>query len=197
MGDRGIAHLLDLFEDEEPWLDDRPSIRLEHSAIYPEHLIERTARARMKFGVISHSVFFFAEWDSYRENLNPSVFSAAYPLRSFYERFPATALASDSPATAWTDCDDPFLSVFAAVNRTTYDGSAFNPDQALTVGQALELVSSRAALITTNRGVGRIEVGYDADFVILDRDPFTVAPQELREVTVRRTFMRGADVFRR
>ncbi len=197
MGDRGVAHLLDLFEDEEPWLADRPSIRFDHSAIYPQHLIERTVRARMSFGLISHTVFFFAEWDSYRENLRPSVFPAAYPIRSFYEQVEATALASDSPATAWVDCDDPFLSVYAAVTRKTYDGHDFNPDQAVSVGEALELVTSRAALVTTTRGVGSIVPGNDGDFVVLDRDPFTIPAAELREVRVTRTFLRGQEVYTR
>lgn len=194
MGDRGIAHLLDLFENEEPWLEDRPSIRFDHAAIVPQALLDRMVNARMSFAAISHSVFFFAEWDSYRENLTPSAWASAYPLRSFYERIPC-ALTSDAPATAWIDCDAPFLSIEAAVTRTTYDGTVFNADQALTVGQALEMYTSKASEVTMTRGVGRIAEGFDADFVVLDRNPFTANPTDLSKVSVVATYVRGQRVW--
>lgn len=121
MGDRGINHLLDMFENDEPWLTDRPSIRFDHSTLYTKEMMERTAKARMNFGVISHSVFFYAEYDSYEASLGEREFKIAYPLKSMYENLPLAAIASDSPATAWEFCDNPFISVMrrCAARRTT------------------------------------------------------------------------------
>ena len=197
MGDRGINHLLDMFENDEPWLTDRPSIRFDHSTLYTKEMMERTAKARMNFGVISHSVFFYAEYDSYEASLGEREFKIAYPLKSMYENLPLVAIASDSPATAWEFCDNPFISVMAAVCRKAYNGADINQAEALSVGQALELITGRAAQISTNRDVGVIADGYEGNFVVLDRDVFTIDPESIDQTKVLTTYLRGDVVFQR
>lgn len=197
MGDRGINHLLDLFEDEEPWLTDRPSIRFDHSTLYTREMMERTAKARMNFGVVSHSVFFYAEYDSYEAGLGAKQFEIAYPLKTMYEHLPVFAIASDSPATAWAYCDNPFISVMAAVCRKAYNGADINQAEAISVGQALELITGRAAKVSTNRDVGVIGEGYEGNFVVLDRDVFEIEPETIDQTQVLKTYLRGDLVFDR
>lgn len=191
MGDAAIEAIVAEFEHEEPWLEGRPSITIQHATLFSPELIERVRAARMQFGVISHSIFFYAEYDDYAANLSPAQFEVAYPIRSFYERLPYVALASDAPATAWSECDNVFTSVQAAVTRRAYNGADLNQAQAVTVGQALELYTGRAARVTTASGVGTIEPGNEASFVILDADPFTIAPEQLATVGVRQTWVAG------
>ncbi len=197
MGDRGINHLLDMFENDEPWLTDRPSIRFDHSTLYTKEMMERTANARMNFGVVSHSVFFYAEYDSYEASLGAKQFEIAYPIKTMYENLPTFAISSDSPATAWAFCDNPFISVMAAVCRKAYNGADINQKEAVTVGQALELYTGRAAQISTNRGVGLIAPGYEGNFAVLDRDVFTIEPETLDQTKVNQTWLRGEKVFQR
>jgi predicted amidohydrolase YtcJ len=197
MGDRAIQHVLDLFEDEEPWLADLPSIRFEHSTLFSPAMIARVRGARMRFGVVSHSIFYFAEYDNYAANLSPRQARIAYPLRSFYEQVPCFAMGSDSPATAWIDCDDVFLSVKAAVVRRAYDGSDIGQHEAMSVGQALHLYTGKAAELSALEGVGVVRSGYEGSFVILDRDPFTIPADELDRVRVAETWLMGRRVYPR
>ncbi len=190
MGDAAIAHLLDVLAEVEPWLGDRPSIVVEHASVLTPALVARV-RARRGVAVVTHTNFFFAEWASYAANLTDAARPHTYPLRALYDTPGPLALASDSPATAWSDCDDPWLSIAAAVTRRTVDGTAFNPAQALTVGEALHLFTGRAAQITTNRGVGVLTAGSDASFVVLDADPFALDPAELGRVRAREVWLRG------
>lgn len=44
MGDRGINHLIDLFADEEPWLEDRPSIRFDPSTLFTRDMMRASSR---------------------------------------------------------------------------------------------------------------------------------------------------------
>ncbi|WP_165943827.1 hypothetical protein [Saccharopolyspora karakumensis] len=74
--------------------------------------------------MISHSIFLFAEYEAYRRNLSREQFEIAYPIRSFYDRVEHTALASDNPATAWSDADNVFVSIKAAVLREAYNAKA-------------------------------------------------------------------------
>ena len=197
MGDRALRYAVDVLGDEEPWLPDRPSVRLEHATLFSKDLIDRISAARMEFGVATHSIFFFAEYAAYARNLSPDQFAVAYPIRSLYERVPATALSSDAPATSWSDADDVFVSIRAAVLREAHTGADFNQAEAVTVPQALLLYTGRARLVAPFDGVGLLQPGFEGSFVVLDRDVFTVPPREIDRVRVRETWIRGERVFRR
>lgn len=196
MGDAAITHVLDLFADTEPWLTELPSIRIEHATLFSPAMLDRLATARMRFGVVSHSIFFFAEIDAYRDNLDAEQAAVAYPLRSYFERVPDTALSSDVPTTAWADADNVFTSIQAAVTRTAHDGTVFGPHEALTVPQALLLYTGRARSLSPLDGVGLIAPGFEASFVVLDRDVFTVPSAEIGRTRVVQTWLGGELVYR-
>jgi predicted amidohydrolase YtcJ len=172
-----------------------PSIRLDHATLFSRAMIDRLTAARMSFAVVSHSIFLFAEYDSYQRNLSPRQFDIAYPIRSFYERLPFTALSSDSPATAWADADNVFVSIKAAVLRRAYNGADIGRAEAITVPQALLLYTGRASRITPLDGVGRIETGCEGSFVVLDRDIFGIHPAEIDQVCVAQTWIRGERLY--
>jgi predicted amidohydrolase YtcJ len=197
MGDRALNHVLDMFAYEEPWMGDLPSIRLEHATLFSPAMIDRMNAARMSFAVVSHSIFLFAEYDSYEHNLSQRQFEIAYPIRSFYEQVPFVALSSDSPATAWTDADNVFVSIKAAVLRRAYNGADIGQAEAVTVPQALLLYTGRARQIAPLDGVGVIETGYEGSFVVLDRDIFSIDHAEIDRVQVSETWMRGERVYAR
>ncbi len=195
MGDAALDHVIDMFGDDEPWLRDHPSIRLEHVTLADPDWIARVARARMSFAVVSHTIFFFAEYGSYENNLSPEQFAMAYPIKDYYEGVPATALSSDMPATAWAEADNVFVSIDAAVRRLAHTGADIGAAQAISVGQALELYTSRAATCMPMPGLGRIAAGGEASFVILNRDIFTVPDDEIDQVEPAATWMAGEQVY--
>ena len=45
--------------------------------------------------------------------------------------------------------------------------------------------------------MGELKTGYKADFVILDRDIFTILPEEIDKVQVDKTYISGNCVFDR
>jgi len=189
--------VLDMFADEEPWMGDLPSIRLDHATLFSPAMVDRMNAARMSFAVVSHSIFLFAEYDSYRHNLSAKQFEIAYPIRSFYERVPFTALSSDSPATAWADADNVFVSIKAAVLRRAYDGADIGQAEAVTVTEALLLYTGRARYVAPLDEVGLIEKGFEGSFVVLDRDIFSIDPEEIDQVQVAETWIRGERVYAR
>ncbi|HHU40355.1 MAG TPA: amidohydrolase [Propionibacterium sp.] len=191
MGDAAIDAVLDEFADEEGWLGDLPSVRIEHSTLFSPEMIARVRDARMPIAVVSHTIFFFAEYKSYEQNLSPEQARIAYPIRSFHTELKHTALSSDAPATAHSDADNVFVSVQAAVDRRSWTGAILNPDESVTVAQALELYTSRAATCMALPGLGRIEEGYEASFVVLDKDIFTIPTDDICRVHVRETWVRG------
>jgi predicted amidohydrolase YtcJ len=195
MGDRALNHVLDMFSGDEPWMGEQPSIRLDHATLFTPAMIEKVNAARMRFAVVSHSIFMFAEYDSYQRNLSRRQFDIAYPIRSFYDRLQFTALSSDSPATAWADADNVFVSIKAAVLRRAYNGADIGRPEAVTVAQALLLYTGRARRIAPLDGVGVIETGYEGSFVVLDRDIFTIDPEHIDQVQVAQTWILGDLIY--
>jgi predicted amidohydrolase YtcJ len=195
MGDRALQEVVDVLGDQEPWLDGMPSVRVEHATLLDAELVARMSEARMTFGAASNVDFLFAEHGSYAANLTDEQLARCYAVRTLYDDLPAAALASDCPATTWPDPDDPFMSIQAAVTRKAHDGTDINPDQAVTVGEALMLYTGRARLVTDLGDVGRLVPGAEASFVTVDRDLFTVDPMTIIDSNVTGTWIRGRQVF--
>ena len=199
MGDRALRRVIEFFADEEPWMGDSvPSVRLEHATFLGAREMRRMSEARMTFGVATQIIFFYAEHDSYAENLTAEQYRRAYPVRSFYERVERVGLSSDAPATTWADPDDVFVSLKAAVTRRAYNGADIVAEQAVTVAQAVLLYTARAATVAPFEGrLGRLAPGFEASFVVLDRDIFTVAADELDQTAVEQTWIAGEKVYDR
>ena len=103
---------------------------------------------------------------------------------------------SDWPVTA----PDPLLGMHVAVNRrapgATPDVEPLLPAEAMTVPQAIAGYTTGSAFV--NRGerlTGRIEVGFAADLVAIDRDVLSGDPFELADTRVRSTYADGRQVF--
>lgn len=195
MGDAAINRVIELVGDQAPWLGEVPSVRLDHTTLFTEEMISRMNSARMSFGVVSHSIFMFAEIDNYTRNLSPKQFDVAYPLRSYYEKVPNAALASDCPATAWADSDNVFTSIQAAVTRRAYNGVDMGQAQAITVPQALMMYTGRARIVSGLTHLGRIIDDAPAHFLILDSDIFTVPEDQIADVVVAQTWISGAPAW--
>lgn len=197
MGDRALDRVATLFEDEEPWLDGVPSVRIEHATIISEEFAERLRTARMTFGIATHTVFFFAEYDGYELALRTEQVPDAYPIGRLFRSIEPLALSSDRPATAWSGADDVMISIQAAVRRQAYNGAEFVPEEAITVPEAMLLYTGRARLLSPLEHVGLIAEGFDGSFAVLERDVFHVPSDEITDVRVAETWIRGERVYHR
>ena len=197
MGDRACQHVIDLFADQPPWLGDSiPSVRLEHITLLSSQQMRQMKAAPMRFGAATQIIFLFAEYDSYRQNLSAAQFQRAYPIKDFYREIEHLGLSSDAPATTWADPDNVFVSLKAAVRRKASNGAAIVLGQALTVPQAVLLYTARAATVAPFEGkLGRIARGYEASFIVLDRDIFTLGVNEIDQTQVRQSWIGGEMVY--
>ncbi|MWV57564.1 amidohydrolase [Rathayibacter sp. VKM Ac-2754] len=99
---------------------------------------------------------------------------------------------------------DPLAAMHVAVNRLSapsergaagkYD--VFLPEQRIDLATALTAYTAGSAWVNGAEAVsGSIEVGKDADFAVLDRDPFAHDPLEIGETRVLETFVGGTRVY--
>ena len=133
--------------------------------------------------------------------------AALHAADSYYERhaYPAgslkaagATLVAGSDAPVFTRDPQPFVNMMGAVTRATGGTPALGPaSERLTATDVI-----RAYTIDGARSLGRetdfgsIAVGKSADFVIVDTDPLSVAPNRLDKVRVCETWFQGRSVYR-
>ena len=100
---------------------------------------------------------------------------------------------SDSPVEPFA----PLWGIHCAVNRPGF-GGVWRPEERLTVEQAVTMYTvTPARLAGVSRELGTLESGKLADLVVLDRDIFTVAPEEIQSLQVEYTMVGGRFTYSR
>lgn len=122
--------------------------------------------------------------------------AGAYAPASLLRAGATLALGSDAPI----ESADPLRGIAAAVTRTSPDGQppgGWRPLERLTAAQALHGFTLGAAFAAGQEQVlGRLRVGYRADFTVLDVD-LTAPGADLWHAGVLRTVVDGKTVWRR
>jgi predicted amidohydrolase YtcJ len=108
------------------------------------------------------------------------------------------AYGSDQTGTQRGD-DDTLFSIELMVTRRTAEGALFLPDQALTIDQALRVMTIWAAKALGEEDVkGSLEVGKYADMVVLSDDILKVGktdPEKISDIKVLETIVGGDSVY--
>jgi len=130
------------------------------------------------------------------DRLGEERLEGAYAWASMLKHGAHLALGSDFPV----EPVNPWLGVHAAVTRQR-DGlppGGWRPQETLTLEQALRGFTLDAAWAGfAEAKVGSLIRGKQADFIILDADPFDVAASQLADITVLRTVVGGETVYGR
>ncbi|PWU22631.1 MAG: amidohydrolase [Candidatus Rokuibacteriota bacterium] len=186
IGDRANRDALDAFEQTaETWRPLRLRHRIEHAQLLAAEDVPRFG----KIGVAASVQFSHAPSDrDLADRLWAGRTDRAYAYRSLWDAGALIANGSDAPVEEL----DPLAGLAAGVLRTLDERPAWHPEQALTVGQALDAATVSPAWLTGDeRRRGKLLPGYLADLVVLDRDPLAIAAAELPELRVVATMVGG------
>jgi predicted amidohydrolase YtcJ len=190
IGDRANRDALDAFEATRgEWQPRGLRQRIEHAQhVHPDDIPRFGA-----LGIACSVQFSHATTDrDAAEALVPHRLDGTYAFRSLLDSGALLANGSDAPV----DVLDPLLGICAGVLRTVDDRPGWRVEQALTVQQALEASTVNPAWLCGEEGRrGRLVPGQLADLVVLDRDPVTCPPEELRALRVVATMVGGRWVF--
>lgn len=108
----------------------------------------------------------------------------------------ATALANNVPMSIHSDAPitplGPLFTAWCAVNRVTASGRVQGEGEKISAAEALYAVTMGAAYtLKLDAEIGSIETGKRADFAVLEDDPETIAPENLKDVAVWGTVQLG------
>jgi predicted amidohydrolase YtcJ len=112
----------------------------------------------------------------------------AYPFRSLWAAGARLAGGSDAPVEEL----DPLAGLRAAVLRTDSERPPWRPEQAIPAHAALESFTVAPAWLSFDEDRrGRLRSGFDADLVVLDRDPLADPPASVADARVVATMVAG------
>ena len=194
IGDRANDWLLDSYESMNRLNGARDRrARVEHAQHLSASAIERFARLGVIPSMQPAHAADDGRWADRR--LNADQVSRSYPIASLARSGARLAFGSDWTVAAL----DPLAAVEAAVTRAPTDGSrpgGWVPSERIEIETALRAHTFGSAWAGfSDAWSGSIEVGKQADLVILNRDPLSVAPTELSSLAVEYTFVDGTMMF--
>ncbi len=124
----------------------------------------------------------------------------AYAFRTLENAGVLLSFGSDWPGTnaSWYTAD-PLKGMYAAVTRQTLDGqppAGWFPEERVSLETAFRAYTVNNAWAAGEETLkGKLAAGMLADLVVLDRDPFEIAPAALKDVKVLVTVVGGRVVF--
>jgi predicted amidohydrolase YtcJ len=117
----------------------------------------------------------------------------SYAWKAYLTAGVPLAFGTDYPVEPVT----PFRGIYAAVTRANEAGTkTYFPENRLTIQQALYAYTQGSAYAEfAEKRKGKLMPGFEADFVVLDRDLLTIAPAEILGTRVIETVVGGKTVY--
>ena len=191
-GDYTVDIALDAIEAAYAGSTDYGVNRIEHSTMArPDQILRMKALNVQPSFLMNHVRFYGA---AYRDQLFG-------PERAAFMDPAAACVKANLPFTLHSDgpCSPPgplALISTAVTRRCIIDNSVAGADQAISLDDAIRAVTIDAARqLGQGERVGSLEKGKEADFTILESDPYKVSPDAISGIKVSETWVAGERKF--
>ena len=191
-GDYTIDIALDAIEAAYSGSTDYGVNRIEHSTMARPDQILRMKKLNVQPSFLMNHVRFYGA--AYRDQ----IFG---PERAAFMDPAGACVKAGLPFTLHTDgpCSPPgplALISTAVTRRCIIDNSVVGPDQAVSLDDAIRAVTIDAARqLGQGDRLGSLEKGKEADFTILESDPYKVSPDAIADIKVSETWVAGERKF--
>jgi len=165
--------------------------RIEHAQVVSAGAFERFAQLGVIASMQPSHLLTDMAWAPAR--LGPEREKRAYAWKSFLDHGVTLAFGTDYPVESIS----PFRGLYAAITRQNVEGTqTFEPQEKLTIDEAIYAYTQASAFAEFRETLkGRLEPGFLADMVVLDRDIMKASAQEVLHTQVLRTVVGGETVY--
>jgi predicted amidohydrolase YtcJ len=160
-----------------------------HSQFVRRDQLDKYVKYKLTPSLFTEHAFYFGDTHTHLRGKEQADFLS--PMR--------TAIDMGLRPTNHTDFNvsplDQLFVVWTAVNRVSRSGRVIGEDQRVTPIEALQAITINAARqYCEEQHKGSIEVGKLADLVILDGNPLTVDPRQIKDIKVVETIKEGRTI---
>lgn len=189
IGDKATEMALNAYA--QPGISRTARNRIEHAQVVDPADIPRFKQ----LGVIAsmQPCHLLTDMNWAEDRLGPKRAAYSYAWKAFLDAGVPLAFGTDYPVEPIT----PFRGVYAAVTRMNEKGTkTYFPENKLTRGEALYAYTQGSAYAEfAEKHKGKLVPGYDADFILVDRDLYKVGAPALLWTEVLGTFVGGKEVY--
>jgi hypothetical protein len=189
IGDQAAAMALNAFD--QPAVSRLARNRIEHAQVVDPADIPRFARLGVIASMQPSHLLTDMNWA--QERLGPRRAAYSYAWKAFLDAGVPLAFGTDYPVEPIT----PYRGLYAAVTRMNEAGTnSYFPENKLTRGQALYAYTQGSAYAEfAEKRKGKLAPGYDADFILVDRNLYTVSAPAILKTKVLETYVVGRMVY--
>ncbi len=189
IGDKAAAMALDAYA--QPGVSRIARNRIEHAQVVDPADIPRFAKLGVIASMQPNHLLTDMNWAE--DRLGPQRAAYSYAWKAFLDAGVPLAFGTDYPVEPVT----PFRGLYAAVTRMNEAGTKeYFPANKLTRGQALYAYTQGSAYAEfAEKRKGKLVRGFDADFILVDRDLYKVAAPAILKTKVLSTYVGGREVF--
>jgi predicted amidohydrolase YtcJ len=189
IGDEAASMALNAFD--QPGVSRTARNRIEHAQVVDPADIPRFKRLGIIASMQPSHLLTDMNWAEAR--LGPQRAAYSYAWKAFLDAGVPLAFGTDYPVEPIT----PFRGLYAAVTRRSEDGTHdYFPKNKLTNGQALYAYTQGSAYAEfAEKSKGKLVPGYDADFILLDRNIDKIGGTGILATQVRETWVAGQQVY--
>ncbi len=199
LGDRAVTEALDAVEAARDANGDRGN---RHHLAHLQVVSATDAPRFAQLGAVANLQMLWAMHEEQLDELTipfiePELADRLYPFGNLAESGATLAAGSDWPVST----PDPLAAIHIGVNRTVDPATAAplgGVEQRLTLAEAIIAYTWGSAFVNgLESETGRIEAGYLADLVVIDRNLFDFPTEEIDQAQVRLTLSGGRIVYDR
>jgi predicted amidohydrolase YtcJ len=189
IGDKAATMALDAYA--QPGISRTARNRIEHAQVVDPADIQRFAQLGVIASMQPSHLLTDMNWAE--DRLGPSRAAYSYAWKAFLDAGVRLAFGTDYPVEPIT----PFRGLYAAVTRKNEAGTkTYFSENKLTRGQALYAYTQGSAYAEfAEKHKGKLLPGYDADFILVDRNLYDVGAPAILYSVVQETFVAGQQAF--
>lgn len=189
IGDRAVAMALDAYS--QPGISRTARNRIEHAQVVSPGEIAQFRALGVIASMQPAQLLTDMNWAEARLGRKRAAWS--YMWKAFLDAGVPLAFGTDYPVEPIS----PFRGLYAAVTRRNEAGTkSYFPGQAISRGQALYAYTQGSAYAEfAEKSKGKLLPGYDADFIVVDRDLYRASPEELLHAETLETYVGGRQVY--
>lgn len=195
IADGAVRMALDLYEESQR-VNNRSDFKnaVEHiESIHPDDI-----KRFKQLNVIPsmQPMHLLLDADEQVSRMGPDRVKFEWAFKSILDAGGKLAFGTDYPVVDF----DPFPTIYAAVTRNNLDGrpASQNPWECLTLEQTLKAYTIEAASTYDREDeLGTLEAGKLADIIVIDKNMFDIAPEEILNCSVVMTMFDGQIIFQK